>query len=153
MRGQISVEFLMITAISLTIIGASAFVLLDYTRSASDQTGLQQVADIGYRVVSEAQNVYVYGDQSFVTVETSLPEGIRDIYVVDNSTLVFELATSRGAVTVPVFSDVPLSGMREVIPRDFINAADMPFSQGRATIRVTAVNGVLGMRVEVHRIA
>ena len=136
MRGQISVEFLMITGIAVFILATASVFMYQYTASSGDRTALAQVASIGYQVVDQSKNVFVYGEGSFVTVEASLPEQINSVYVVDDNTLVFELHTSRGEVTVPVFSDVPINGTNRIGSQVHVPGAAQTAHQGRTSYRV-----------------
>jgi len=111
-RAQVSVEFLIITAISLTILSTAAIVLLQYTQASGDIQSINQAGAIGYELVDSARNVYVYGPGSFVTITANVPESVTDIQVISDSNgedvILFEITLSSGVYYIPIYSDVSL---------------------------------------------
>ena len=138
----------MVIGMAMILLVGSTFFLFEFTRAGTDENALQQAAQIGYRVVDEAANMYVYGEDSFVTVTGSNPTTIQDVYTVDGDTLVFEVVTQNGVVPVIIFSEIPINGTRVDGERAYVNAADMPIRPGNTRYRVTS----RGSWVEIEQI-
>lgn len=147
-RAQVSLEFLMITAVAMVLMTATSFFLFDYTQSKTDQNALQQSAQVGYRLVDQATNMYVYGDGSFVSVQANMPDGIDKIYTVENDTLVLEVITSNGPVPVQVFSTVPINGTQADAEKTHVNPAGSSVHPGNTGFRVTSHGSWVEIRQE-----
>lgn len=137
-RAQVSIEFLVITGLALAVMGVTSYMIFDYTQQNSDQNAMQQSALVGYRLIDEAANMYVYGQDSFVTVSANLPAQIEAMYVVESDTLVLELNTDDGIVPVTVFSPVPINGTRADPPRSHLDPATSSVRGGSQDFRVTS---------------
>ena len=129
----------------MTLLIGATFFLFEFTQAGSDENELQQVAQLGYRVVDEAASMYVYGSGSYVHVTGSHPQGIQAVYVVDENTLVFEIATQRGVVPVQVFSPVPING--SVVDGQRVHTNENPLS-GTARYRIESK----GSWVEIRQV-
>ncbi len=108
-KGQASFEFLLVTAIAITLLITSTYFLFGYTQAGADRTALAQAAQIGFQIVDNARNVYLYGEGSFLTILANQNEQIQGIYVVNNQWLVIEVGTDKGVIPVNIFSDIPIN--------------------------------------------
>ncbi len=136
--GQVSIEFIIIVAISLFLLTGATILVMDYLRTNQTGSDLQRVTQIGYRVIDEATNAYVYGKDSFIQVQAAVPSSVIDVYVVDNNTLVFDVSTQNGITSVPVFSSIPINGTRAVGDKVFVNDADISIGGGKGIFQVTS---------------
>lgn len=138
-RAQVSLEFLMIVGLAMVLMISSSYLVYDFTQSETDQGAMQQVASIGYRLIDQAANMYVYGSGSFITLQASLPQAIQDIYIAENSTVVFELATGQGIAPVYVFSDIAINGTESMGGQEVrIVNSSRSINPGTAQFRVTS---------------
>lgn len=136
-RGQSSVEFLVVTGIGLLMLTGVAMVYLSYTRGSSDSVRLQQVNAIGETILQQASRVYGLGSNSWISVDVSMPEGVQDVYTVENNTLVFDVSTSNGIVSQPVFSTIPIFGVNQSGVRWYITNGTVIHS-GATRLRITS---------------
>lgn len=145
-RAQASIEFLMVTGIAMTLLVGATFFLFDFTQSSNDSNSLQQAAQLGYRIVDDAANMYVFGSGSLTTVSGSNPNSIQSIYTVDNDTLIIEIQTRNGVVPVQVFSTVPINGTQPQGPRTLVNPVGTIVGGGPVQYRVTSMGGWVEIR-------
>ena len=116
-NGQASFEFLLVTAIAITLLVTSTYFIFGYTQAGADRTALVQAAQIGYQIVDNARNVYLYGEGSFLTILANQNEQIQGVYVVENQWLVIDVRTDKGIIPVNIYSDIPINGT--MIDADF----------------------------------
>ncbi len=149
-RAQASIEFLMVTGLSMALLVAGTFFIFDFTQANADQNALQQAAQVGYSLVDESANVYVYGEGSFVRFAGSLPDSIQDIYVVDENTIVFDVITRQGITPVQVFSPIPINGttVDEDDP-DRVSVSPTSVHSGRMEFRITSKGSWVEIRHNV----
>lgn len=145
-RAQVSLEFLMIVGIAMLIMTASTYFVFDFTQSNNDQSGFQQAAQVGYTLVDEAVNMYVYGQGSFITLTGSMPQNIHDAYIVENQTLVFELTSQQGIVPVYIFSDVPINGTQAQGDRVLLTEPGTSVHPGNTQFRVESMGDWIQIR-------
>jgi len=119
-RGQSGIEFLAITGIGMLLLLGVSFLLLSDSRTSRDKAEVQQADQIGSQIISQARIVQAQGRNSWVTVEAQVPKSVKAIYTVEDNTLVFEIITSSGQVSQPVFSIVPIVGWYYVGPRKYL---------------------------------
>jgi hypothetical protein len=147
--GQSSIEFLFVTGIGLLLIVAVAFAFLHATRGSEDKVRLQQAGVISASILQQANTVYSLGRNSWVTMDIVVPEEVVAIYTVENSSLVFEVTTSRGIVAQPVFSSTPITGVRPVGVVSYINDPSTVIHDGPTQLRITS----LGSTVEIKAVS
>jgi len=135
-KGQASFEFLLVTALAISILLASTYFIFSYTQSNAERTAMTQSAQIGYQIVDQARNVFIFGEGSFVTVQSNTPEQMVAIYTTDNRTLVIELETTRGIIPIQVFSDVDIRGVNVVGDRTLVNSDLQQVRPGRTSYRI-----------------
>ena len=144
--GQVSVEFLLVTGAALLILTASMYFVFGFMQSSADSTALYQSANLGYVLVDEARSVFLLGSGSFVSVSASNPDLLQSVYVTPDNALVFNVSTANGVVSIPVFSSIPLAGIRSGDSDvSFIHSNDR-ISSGRTSYRLTNRNGVVEIR-------
>lgn len=108
--GQSGVEFLAVTGIGLLlIVGVSVF-LLGEGRTRQDDTRVEQATSVQRMILEQAQDVWSLGRNSWLTADVTLPEGTRDVLIVDDTTLLVIIETTQGRTAVPTFSELPLAG-------------------------------------------
>ena len=136
-RGQSGIEFLAVTGIGMLLLLGVSFFLLSDSRSSRDQAEVQQAAQIGQELIGQARVVQAQGRNSWVTVEAQIPKSVQSIYTVEDNTIVFEVGTSNGVVSQPVFSLIPVSGWYVVGPRKYLYNYSATPVVGGGTFRFT----------------
>ena len=129
MRGQVSMEYLLITGFSLLLLAPLLF--LYQTQSIQVQSSFQQsqAQSATDTIAAAAQRVYYAGSPSQETVRITLPSGVQRFYTT-NTSVDIEAKAPRSMDLFTV-ADVPL------VP------TDLPTTQGRFELVVRATpNGV-----------
>ncbi len=147
-RGQSSIEFLFVTAAGLLLVVVVAFSFLSASRSAEDRARLTQVNNIGNSIVEQASTVYALGANSWVNIDVNMPQSVVAVYTAENRAIVFDVQTSTGIVSLPVFSPTPLVGAAPAVGvRNDINTtigtAHIQIHSGNTPIRVTSQGSVV----------
>ena len=107
-RGQSSVEYLFIVALALTLILPASFLFFDFSKSSEDAVVSAQINRAGNEIVSKAEEVYVIGNNSRVTVELTMPDGIESVVIYAESELVVSYYTAGGVSQAVFFTDIPI---------------------------------------------
>jgi hypothetical protein len=116
-KAQVSVEYLLVLALSFLMLIPGLYLVLDYTNDSSAQIILYQINQIGQLMVETAQTVDGYGTDARIVVELDLPEGIRNISILNNTYLSID-ATSVAISAGQLFrSEVNITGT--FVPEDF----------------------------------
>jgi len=108
-KGQVSVEYLIIVALAMAIIVPGAVLFYNYANESNEKISASQINKIGKNIVSQAEDIYTIGKNSWTTIEASFPEPVTKAYILDNE-LVIKYDTSRGPTEAVFFSDVPIQG-------------------------------------------
>jgi hypothetical protein len=137
-KGQSSVEFLVITAVGLFLISAVAYSFIRYTHATEDEATLQQASDIGDSILSEAAGVYARGGNTWVTLEVSMPENVQSVYTAEDRALVFDMGTSNGMLSQPVFGTVPIRGVNGTSAKAFVNNGTITIHEGKTRFRISS---------------
>ncbi len=110
MRGQISVEYLIIIAVSFAILVPAGYFFYNYSQSTNEESIRGQINGIGNAIITNAEQIYGLADGSLVTVTMNYPKNIHDIYILDQRELVIEYDLSSGRSSAVFFSNVNMSG-------------------------------------------
>lgn len=108
-RGQSSVEYLFIVALALTLILPASFLFFDFSKSSEGAVISAQINRIGTEVVAKAEEVYVIGNNSRVTLELTVPDGIESVMIYGERELVISYYVLGGVSQAVFFSDIPLT--------------------------------------------
>ena len=106
-RGQISLEYLIVVSFVMFAVIVLLGVSLFYSSSFQDQIKVNQLSTFANKILNSAESVYYSGEPSKSTITAFLPEGVQDFEIVSNS-LVFTFVTSSGTSIVAFESNVPL---------------------------------------------
>lgn len=104
-KGQSGVEYMAVIGIALLVLTSGTLILANYSRSISDQVISNQLSIIGNTVMNGAESMYVLGNESWMTIEFSLPNVIDSVNVNGDMDLVFSYYNSVGVSNVVFFSD------------------------------------------------
>lgn len=108
MRGQISVEYLIIIGIALGILIPGVMFFYTYSQSNEGSTTNAHLNDVGLRMVGTAKSTYAQGIGAWQTLEITLPPDVTRVYVNDTElTIVYE--TQNGISEAVFFSSVNMT--------------------------------------------
>lgn len=108
MRGQVSVEYLVILGVILVIMVPSGFLLFERARQTTDQIASSQIIRIGNDLINNAIAVYSLGKNSWTTLEVNFPSNSKEFYVNNDNEIVVEFDTNKGRSEAIFFTDIPL---------------------------------------------
>jgi len=111
-KSQSSVEYLMIIGIALFVFVPLAYVFYSYSQGTTEGIALSRITNIGNTIVNTAESVYYLGEPTRITIEESMPEGIKNLTIAydpsdDVSELVFLL---EDLSEMPFISGIWLNG-------------------------------------------
>jgi len=108
-RSQISMEYVIILGFVLVIIIGILGIALFYSGSIKDRIKITQVDNFANKITSTAESVYYYGEPSKATITVYLPEGIKEINILEDS-LFITTQVSSGLEKRAFSSNVPIEG-------------------------------------------
>ena len=108
-KGQISIEYLFILAMSLAIIIPGSMMFFRYSQESNEQLVASQINRIGTNVITTAEEIYTVGDGSWITLDVTIPQSAKDAYV-EGDDLVIEYRSSSGITEAVFFSDIDIQG-------------------------------------------
>lgn len=109
-KAQVSIEYLFILSLALAIIIPGSALFYNYSKDSNERIVSSQINRIGNNIITNAEQMYTIGKDSWITLEVSFPESTIDAYIVDNSELVITYKTSRGITESVFFTDIPIEG-------------------------------------------
>jgi len=107
-KGQISVEYLIIIAVALAVLIPGVLFFYSYSQSNIGSSTSARINEIGLKVIATAQTAYGLGNQSWQTVEFTMPTPVSRVYV-RGQELVFVYDTSHGTSDSVFFSPINLT--------------------------------------------
>ncbi|MDD5086341.1 MAG: hypothetical protein PHV16_01185 [Candidatus Nanoarchaeia archaeon] len=135
-RAQASMEYLLVAGIVLLVILPSIYIFYNYSHRSNVEIGQSQVDNIGKKIVDAAEEVYYLGGQSKITLDLTMPEGVKNMEIWCNQKLVFlmedgsELSFNS---RVNITSDEYLGG-----PKVCYGFKEASYSQGLKKVIVSA---------------
>jgi hypothetical protein len=154
-NAQVSMEFIMVIALSMMILLPGIYLFRNYAFESSDQITTARLNEVSNIILMKAKKMYYYGPPSKSTIELDMPPQLGSMYVIANPDnteeteyyLGFSLLTSRGTEEITYYSDVPLkiaglniTGNCDVcLDYDYCSCGNMTYyDEGRKNIQVTA---------------
>jgi hypothetical protein len=108
MRGQISVEYLIIIGIALGILIPGILFFYTYSQSSEGSTTNAHLNDVGLKMVATAKGTYAQGIGAWQTLEVTLPPEVTRVYV-SGTELVFVYDTPSGLSEAVFFSTINMT--------------------------------------------
>ena len=102
-KGQSSLEYLLIAAVSLGIIIPTAYLFYIYSKESSQQLSDSQITTLGKTIVDTSESIYYSGKDSKSVLELNIPDNVDKVYIYDGSELVFRIRTSSGDSDIVFF--------------------------------------------------
>ncbi|PIN80803.1 hypothetical protein COV13_02970 [Candidatus Woesearchaeota archaeon CG10_big_fil_rev_8_21_14_0_10_32_9] len=98
-------EYLSIISIALLILIPSTMLFLNYSKSTTDTITSGQLNLIGTTLQNKAEEMYVVGKGSWVTLEFSFPQSFQEAGINTGNELYFTYSTAKGVSQVVFFFD------------------------------------------------
>jgi hypothetical protein len=120
-RSQISFEYVIILGFVMIVIIGILGVALFYSGSIKDRIKVIQVNNFANKIISTAESVYYYGEPSKATISAYLPDGIKDITIMENSLFIStqlssNLEKNSFSSQVPIEGNITVSsGIKKII--------------------------------------
>lgn len=108
MRGQVSVEYLIILGVVLLIMVPASFLLFERARQTTDQVTSSQIIRIGSELTTGIAAIYSLGKNSWTTLEVSFPESANSFFVNSDNEIIVGFDTNSGSSEAVFFTDIPL---------------------------------------------
>ncbi len=147
-RGQASFEYILLLSFIFAVLIPGALFAYRYTISSQASVSSAQFLDLGNMMVMMAGQTVALGEGTWRTMETVIPDGIRDINVSGAGTeLVITYESSVGLTQLVFFPSVVLAANTSAPPpegRDGSVFASAPHA-GRTSFRFTSLNGAVGI--------
>ncbi len=135
-RGQSSVEYLFVVALSLMLIIPASMLFFSYSKSSEDSVVAAQVNRVGNEVMVKVEEMYVFGKNSWITLKATLPDSFENATIYGSgstSELVISYYTQTGLTDAVFFSDILLTdGV------GCTNNCVLPLNPGVNNIRITS---------------
>ncbi|MBS3150717.1 hypothetical protein J4425_02855 [Candidatus Woesearchaeota archaeon] len=136
MKAQSAMEYVAIVGIVMIIMVPAAYLYVRYSGDSSDSVVNAKIDSIGNEIISSAEQVYSYGEESQKTIELSFPNGIEKVEFINNE-IIFHTINSKGNTNeIAKVSNVNLTGVivadfegrKEVIIRSLGNSVSVQTS-------------------------
>ena len=128
-NAQVSMEFLMVVAITFMFTIPLIVLFIKESQSAGEQVSMSQVSQIARRIVGAAESVYAYGEPTSTVLKVYMPPGVNSSSISGNE-IVFMVNIQGSIVSIEEPATMNLSGNLSVSP-------------GIHNIRVTAANNTV----------
>ncbi len=137
-KGQISVEYVMIIAFTFAVLIPGIYFFYSYSQGSSSSLSSSQYNKLGQEMLSTSFKALAQGSGSWLTLDAIIPVNVEAINITGGGKeLVVQYDTSVGATEAVFFSDVTLTTDPAGDQQDgsvFLNAVH----SGRTTFRFTA---------------
>lgn len=104
-RAQASVEYLFVVALALLLIIPATYLFFDFSKDSEDSVVAAQINRLGLQITTKAEEIYVLGNNSRVTLELSVPDAIASAIIYDERELVMSYYTQSGTSQAVFFTD------------------------------------------------
>lgn len=108
MRGQVSIEYLIIIGVALGVLIPAVVFFYAYSQSSTTTSTNSHINDIGLRIVNTVKTTYAVGTGAWQTVDFIMPAQVTRIYV-NGTELVFTYETASGVSEAVFFSPVNMT--------------------------------------------
>ncbi|MBN1274902.1 hypothetical protein JXA12_01240 [Candidatus Woesearchaeota archaeon] len=134
-RAQSAVEYLFIVVLALTLILPASFLFFDFSKSSEDSIISSQFNMVGNEILTSAEEVYVIGNTSRVTLEFVLPDVIQAATIYGEQELVIDYYTQAGLSQVVFFTDVNITNGTH---RCIADNCSLRLTPGQNAVRITS---------------
>lgn len=109
-RGQAAMEYIVVIGFALLMAFPLVIIFFSQSQDMTDQLTMNQVREIGRKIVSTAEQVYYLGEPSQTILKVYMPSHVENV-VIDDKELIFNVSMGNNAYSDVVFrSDVTING-------------------------------------------
>ena len=109
-KGQSSLEYLLIVALTFAIIVPTTYLFYSYSKESSQEISDAQITRLGRSIVDAAETIYYSGKGSKTVLEINIPGNIEGVAIIDKRELVFNISTGFGTSEIVFFSTANITG-------------------------------------------
>ena len=102
-KGQSSLEYLLIVGITFAIIIPTTYLFYNYSKESSQEISDSQITKIGRDIVDTAELIFYSGQGSKTTLQLNIPKNVEKALIIDGKELVFNVTTSFGISEIVFF--------------------------------------------------
>lgn len=125
-----------VIGIALLVLTSGTLILANYSKSINDQVIANQISIIGNTIMNNAESMYVLGNESWITIEFSLPNALDTVSVNLNTDLVFSYYTSNGLSNIVFFSDKFNLSNGLIYPCDVSDSCSIDLTAGINRVKI-----------------
>ena len=133
-KAQSSMEYLFIVVLALTLILPASFLFFDFSKTSEDSVISAQINRFGMGILASAEQVYVIGNNSRVTLEFVLPDSLVSAVIYEEQELVISYYTQTGLTQAVFFSDLNIANSTHRCPPG--SPCNLDFVPGINNVRV-----------------
>ena len=108
-KGQVSLEYLLIVALTFAIIIPTTYLFYSYSKESSQEIIDAQITKLGRSITDSSETIFYSGIGSKTTLDLNIPNSINNVLIIDGRELVFNVTTSFGISEIVFFSSVNLT--------------------------------------------
>ena len=109
-KGQIGLEYLLITAFAAAMIGLAMTAFFTQSSKVAKDADFQKIDVMGTEMIEAAKQVFYAGGYSKQTLKYAMPNSVLLISVPNEHEIMFTVNTDAGSSELVYFSDVPIEG-------------------------------------------
>ncbi len=109
LKGQSSLEYLLIVALTFIIIIPTTYLFYNYSKQSSQEISDAQITKLGRSIVDTAESIFYSGKGSKTTLELNVPDNVNNAVVIDGRELVFNITTDFGTSEIVFFSNINIT--------------------------------------------
>lgn len=110
-NAQSAIEYLVIIALTLGLIAPVTYIFFKFSTESSIELIYSQIEQIGSNIIDTARNVYYSGKGSKIVLDLNMPDDIKDIKILSNRELTFQIIADKQDLELVFFSslEIPIS--------------------------------------------
>jgi hypothetical protein len=104
-RAQAGIEYLAIVGIALVVLASGMVIFLDYSKASNTQVISSQLDIIGKTIMTNAEAMYVLGNESWITIDFNFPSVVTETAISADREMYFTYTAVGGSSQVVFFSE------------------------------------------------
>lgn len=110
-RAQAAMEYIVVIGFAMVLAFPLIIIFFTQSQDVTDQLTMNQVREIGRKLISTAESVYYLGEPSQTTLKVYMPSGVENIVIdPDTNELIFNVTIENMYSDVVFKSDIPING-------------------------------------------
>ena len=108
-KSQISLEYLLIVALTFAIIIPTTYLFYNYSKESSQEIVDAQITKLGRTIVDSSETIFYSGQGSKTILDLNIPDNVDSAIIIDGRELVFNVTTTFGVSEIVFFSSVNIT--------------------------------------------